>query len=234
MCKRHSFCLTTAGKVLDGCGLTESHTAIMDMHQLAAPEHDTCNLYEWQPPVGWPDANYATGLTVDKATFETRQRHEDAIARHLTRLYPTADSWTTPDAIRWSELPLPNSERVQMAYELALRARPLGTVDDGTVLTLVNLHLLRLGCGTSAIVVADVGRVWASVRESVEESVWESVGESVRDSVWASVGESVHCSMVREDDDNPWLPLAELATHGVYLYSVSDDGVAYVWRGGAE
>jgi hypothetical protein len=38
--------------------------------------------------------------------------------------------------------------------------------------------------------------------------------------------------MVRDDDENPFLPLAELATHGAYLYGVADDGTAYVWRGG--
>jgi hypothetical protein len=37
--------------------------------------------------------------------------------------------------------------------------------------------------------------------------------------------------MVMEDAENPFLPLAELATHGCYLYGITDDGTAYVVRG---
>jgi hypothetical protein len=57
------------------------------------------------------------------------------------------------------------------------------------------------------------------------------VRDSLRYSARASVWASVEYALVREDDDNPWLPLAELATHGVYLYGVDDDGTAYVSRG---
>jgi hypothetical protein len=39
--------------------------------------------------------------------------------------------------------------------------------------------------------------------------------------------------MVLDDSANPWLPLGELATHGVYLYGVADDGTAYVIAGKA-
>ena len=60
--------------------------------------------------------------------------------------------------------------------------------------------------------IADIGkRVWAGVR----------------DSVW----DSVFTSMVRDDAENPFLPLSELATQGAYLFGVTDDGTAYVWRG---
>jgi hypothetical protein len=266
MCNRHSFCLTRAGKILDGCGLAESHTTIMQMHGLSAKEHDTCNLYEWQPPTGWPVANYAEGLRVDKSTFTTTARNESAIERHLRSRYPTANAWKTSDPIRWDELPLPNADRIRRAYELSLRAQPLGYVDNATVLEHVNRHLSTLGCKTRATSVVNADSVWASVRASVRDSVWDSVRASVwdsvrdsvrasvrasvwdsvrasvwdsvrdsvwasvRDSVWDSVRDSVDCSMVREDSENPWLPLSELATYGVYLYGVTDDGTAYVWR----
>ena len=75
---------------------------------------------------------------------------------------------------------------------------------------------------------------WDSVRASVWDSVWASVWDSVRDSVWASVWASVQCSLVRDDEQNPFLPLSELAALGVYLYGVADDGTAYVWRGESE
>ena len=250
MCERHSFCVARGAKVLDGFGLTESHTAIMQMHGLSGKQHDTCNLYEWQPPKGWPDASYADGLRIDCESFETKQRHEDAIQRHVLARYPDRATWDAPDAIRWSELPLPDAERVQRAYELALRAAPLAWIADDEVLTHVNRHLAKLGC-KEAVKVASVASVWdsvrdsvwasvwasvrdsvrASVRDSVRDSVWASVWASVWDSVWASVWASAECAMVREDADNPWLPLAELATHGVYLYGVTDDGTAYVIRG---
>jgi len=38
-------------------------------------------------------------------------------------------------------------------------------------------------------------RTWASVRDSVRDSVWASVGDSVRDSVWDSVRASVRASV---------------------------------------
>ena len=224
MCERHSFCLTRAAKVLDGYGLTDSHTTILDMHGLTAAQHDACNLYEWQPPKLWPDASWADGLKVDKAVFETKQRHDQAAERHVRALYPDRAAWDAADVIRWSELPLPDADRVHRAYDLALRAAPLAIVDDATVLEHVNRHLAAMGCKEAVKVV--------NATASVCASVWDSVCDSVRDSAWDSVRDSVWASMVRDDDENPFLPLAELATHGAYLYGVADDGTAYVWRGG--
>ena len=232
MCERHSFCITRAAKVLDGYGLTDSHTTIMDMHGLTAAQHDACNLYEWQPPAEWPIANWADGLKVDRGVFETKLRHDQAAERHVRNLYPHAATWAAPDVIRWSELPLPDAERVHRAYDLALRAAPLGIVDDATVLEHVNRHLAAMGCKDAVEIVDATASVRASVRASVWNSVWNSVWASVRDSVWDGVWASVWASMVREDAENPWLPLSELATHGAYLYGVADDGTAYVWRGG--
>ena len=215
MCRRHSFCLTRAALAIDGCGLTESHTAIMQMHGLSGRQYDASNLYEWQPPQGWPEASYAGGLIVDRAAYETKARHEAAIARHVKRLYPDVAAWAAPDPIRWAELPLPDAERVQRAYDLALRAQLLGAVNDEVVLSHVNRHLEVLGCAMRAAKVA-------SLRASLRASVWDSLWDSLWASVWAS--------MVLDDSLNPWRPLAELATHGAYLYGVADDGTAYVLR----
>ena len=96
MCERHSFCLTRAAKVLDGYGLTDSHTAIMAMHGLTTTQQDACNLYEWQPPKAWP-AEYAVGIKVDKEVFETKARHENAIERHpCWRATPTVPPGMRP------------------------------------------------------------------------------------------------------------------------------------------
>ena len=241
MCKRHSFCLTKAGKVIDGLGLVDSHTSIMSLHGMASKQHDTCNLYEWQPPRGWPESSYADGLTVDKSVFETKARHEAAIERHLRRLYPTQAAWDAGDVIRWDDLPLPDVGRVRRAYDLAMRARTLAYVDDATVLEHVNMHLSMLPCSvraTSVVSVSSVFSVWDRVRDSVRDRVRDSVRDRVRDSVrdivwdgvWDGVWDSVDAAMVRDDDANPFIPLAEMAAHGAYLFGVTDDGIAYVWR----
>ena len=56
MCERHSFCLTRAAKVIDGYGLTESHTKIASIAGIESKEHDALAQFEWQPPAGWPEA----------------------------------------------------------------------------------------------------------------------------------------------------------------------------------
>ena len=146
--------------------------------------------------------------------------------------------------MRWNDLPLPNAERVQRAYELALQAKPLAWLGDEMVLEHVNRHLTMLGSSIPATKVYSLwdspwasvwDSRWDSLRDSLRTSVWGPVRDSLWDSLWASardsVWDSVEYALVREDDDNPWLPLAELATHGVYLYGVDDDGTAYVSRG---
>ena len=99
MCKRHSFILTRSGKVLDGYGVTDSHTHIREIHGLKHTD-DTVNAYEWQPPQGWPEADYNLGLTKDNIVFETKSSHESAIERHLKSLYPTMDAWSAGDTFR--------------------------------------------------------------------------------------------------------------------------------------
>ena len=102
MCKRHSFILTRSGKVLDGYGVTDSHTQIREIHGLKHTD-DTINAYEWQPPQGWPDADYNLGLTKDNIVFETKSSHESAIERHLKLLYPTMADWNDGDKFRIPE-----------------------------------------------------------------------------------------------------------------------------------
>jgi hypothetical protein len=102
MCNRHSFILTRAGKVHDGYGVTDSHTVIRELAGLSAND-DTVNAYEWQPPKGWPDADYNLGLTKDFVVFETKSSHESAIERHIKALYQTIEAWNEGDKFRVPE-----------------------------------------------------------------------------------------------------------------------------------
>jgi hypothetical protein len=290
MCKRHSFAVTKVGRVIDGLGLTDSHTTMLDIAGLSAKQHDTCNLYEWQPPKGWPEASWLDGLTVDRRQFVPKVSHDKAAESHLRLLYPDMAAWDAGDVIRWDALDLPDADRVHRAYDLALKAAPLAKVSDGDVIEAVDDHLRRLGLDLRVTEVMDADSVWdsvwasvrdsvrdsvrASVRASVRDSVWDSVRDSVRasvwdsvrdsvwdsvwdsvrasvwdsvwdsvwasvrasvrDSVWASVWapvwDSVDSSMVLADDVNAFLPLAELAAKGAYLFGVTDEGVCCVWR----
>ena len=80
MCTEFSLILTRAGKVLDGMGITESHTVIRELHGLKNTD-DSVNAYEWQPPEGWPNADWNLGLTKDHEVFETKSSHEAAMER---------------------------------------------------------------------------------------------------------------------------------------------------------
>ncbi len=69
--------------------------------------------------------------------------------------------------------------------------------------------------------------VWASVRESVRESVWASVWASVRESVRASVRESVRASV----GDSVWASVRESVGESVWASvreSVGDSVGAYI------
>ena len=101
MCQRHSFLLTRSGKILDGFGVTDSHTGIRELHGLKNTD-DTVNAYEWQPPKGWPDADWNLGLTKDLEVFETKSSHEAAMERHVKNLYPTMTEWDAGDRPRFS------------------------------------------------------------------------------------------------------------------------------------
>ena len=92
MCKDHSFIVTRSRRVFDGCGLTDSHTTIRELAGLS-PEDDTVNSYEWQPPAGWPDADFWAGITVDTEVFSLKKSHLVAIEKHLRKLYPDMAAW---------------------------------------------------------------------------------------------------------------------------------------------
>ena len=102
MCKRHSFIVTRAGKVIDGYGLTDSHTTIREIAGLTA-ENDSVNAYEWQAPAGWPNADFLDGLTKDTEVFEPKASHIRAMDTHVRTIYPTTKEWDLPDVVR--ELP---------------------------------------------------------------------------------------------------------------------------------
>ena len=267
MCQRHSFAVTKGGRVIDGHGLTDSHTKMLDMAGLAAKDHDAVNLYEWQPPKDWPKSSWLQGLTVDKQVFKPKSSHDKAARAHLLALYPSMKAWGAGDTIRWGELELPDAERVHRAYDLALRAAPIAPVSDADVSYAVDEHLRRLELDVRVTEIIDLDSVWDSVRASVwdsvragvRDSVWASVWDSVRASVWAGVWDSVRASVwagvrasvwdsvwasvwdsvwasvdsafVREDDVNAFLPLAELATKGAYLYGITNEGICYIIRG---
>ncbi len=105
MCTRFSFILTRVGKnggpgeVLDGFGITHSHTAIRELHGMKNTD-DTVNAYEWQPPKGWPDADWMDGLTKDLEIFEPKKSHLSSMERHIRTVYPTMMEWDAPDVIR--------------------------------------------------------------------------------------------------------------------------------------
>src|SRR5574340_461494 len=99
MCERHSFILTRAGKVHDGYGVTDSHTTIRELAGLKHSD-DTVNAYEWQPPKGWPEADWFDGLTKDTEVFELKSSHLGAMERHVKKLYPTRKAWDAGDKPR--------------------------------------------------------------------------------------------------------------------------------------
>ena len=222
MCQRYSFVLSPAGKVLDGCGLPHSHTTILTMHGVASDRHGRYNLYEWQPPEGWPNANWADGLTKDREAFEPKVRAVAAMERRIKKLYPDLETWRAKDPIRWAELPLPNADRVQRAYDCALRAKPLAWVDDAAVLECVNRHLELLGGNIpAATVVANAASAWDSAWAGVRASVWASVRASVWDSAWASVWASAWASVW----DRVWASVCDSVLASVWdnvLASVRD------------
>ena len=101
MCHRHSFILTRAGKIHDGLGLTDSHTTIRELAGLGAND-STTYAFEWQPPEGWPDADYSTGLTQDTSpipVWDIKTKHTTAIESHIRRKYPDMAAWNQPDEI---------------------------------------------------------------------------------------------------------------------------------------
>ena len=99
MCKRRSFIVTRAGNVHDGLGLTDSHTDIREFAGLPTDD-STTYAFEWQPPKGWPDADFNAGLTQDTAPiphWEMKAKHLGAIERYLRETYPDRAAWDVGD-----------------------------------------------------------------------------------------------------------------------------------------
>ena len=102
MCNKYAFLLTRAGKILDGGGLTESHSTIATLHGV---DEDQVNRYEWQPPQNWPDADVLDGLVTNEEVFTPGASALRRIAAHLTRRFPTIAAFQahTPVDDRWHE-----------------------------------------------------------------------------------------------------------------------------------
>ncbi len=125
MCNRHSFIVTRAGKVHHGFGITDSHTTI---RELAGLDHTDSGTYafEWQPPAGWPDADFNNGLTQDTAPIPhwgLKAKHLKAVETHLRRRYPTPDAWNAPEVM---ELP----KNLKMTGYLDLRGTGITSLPD--------------------------------------------------------------------------------------------------------
>ncbi len=254
MCVKHSFCMDRSGRIYQGHGLLDGHAEIVRLYGLV---YDDLNHYEAQPGDGWPADKEDWHITMDRENWVSKSSHSDKLMRYLAKRFPNQKAWDDYP-VDWRSLELPNWTRVKRHYDMALQAKPLSVVPDNVVLTLINQHLAQLEA-ESGIDMTRAQRiktlddsvwdsVWESMRESVQDSVWDSVWESVRESmresvqesawesVWESVRapmrESVDASMVLTDAHNPFMPLLELATYGAYLYGITDDGIAYVLRGG--
>lgn len=97
MCERHSFIVTRAGKVLDGYGITDSHTTICAVH--GVDEDQVCK-YEWRPQPDWPNCSALDGIVKDSITFVEKAKHLNAIESHIKALYPDMAAWDAGDAPR--------------------------------------------------------------------------------------------------------------------------------------
>ena len=92
MCKEFSFLVTRDGRILDGFGLTDSHSTIREIHGLGAND-DTTNAYEWQPPKGWPEADFIDGLVEDAEVFDLQSSHLTNMEHHVRSRYPDLPAW---------------------------------------------------------------------------------------------------------------------------------------------
>ena len=124
MCNRHSFCVTRTRKILHGFGITDSHTTIRELNGLAA-ENDSVNAYEWQPPKGWPDADWNDGLTTDVGVFTPKKSHFQAMEKHIRKWYPNMATWEKPDVV----LPLP--EGLSVGGSLFLQNTGITSLPEG-------------------------------------------------------------------------------------------------------
>lgn len=175
MCTRHSFILTRAGKVLDGCGLTDSHTEIRELHGLKNTD-DTVNAYEWQPPAGWPEADWESGLTKDTEVFVPKSSHLDAIGRHVKKLYPTMTEWEAGDKLR----ALTEAERIEAAHAIAASEYitvPETTLPNGIVVKSFRVAKYPMSRSANAVPVSNATALpWHSINYHSTMAVCERAG----------------------------------------------------------
>lgn len=187
MCKRHSFILTRAGKVLDGLGLTDSHTEIRELHGLHHT-NDSVNAYEWQPPPGWPETDWSEGLTKDTEVFVPKSSHLAAMERHLQTLYPTRAAWDVGDTPR----ALTEAERLaaqELLSDSAYITVPEVTLPNGYVVPAFRVAQYPMARGTNAIPISTAaGKPWHSISYREACAVTERAGLGLlRETQWLAI-----------------------------------------------
>lgn len=187
MCKRHSFILTRAGKVLDGAGLTDSHTEIRELHGLHHTD-DTVNAYEWQPPAGWPETDWLNGLTKDTEVFVPKSSHLAAMERHIKKLYPTMAEWDAGDKPK----PLSKTERIAADELLAASEYitvPEVTLPNGTIVPSFRVAKYPMARGENAIPISGAAeKPWHSISYHSVRAVVERAGlDLLRETQWLAI-----------------------------------------------
>lgn len=178
MCQRHSFILTPAGQVLDGIGMTDSHTTIRELHGLHHT-NDKVNAYEWQPPAGWPETNWLDGLTKDTEVFTLKSSHLDAMERHVKTLYPTMAEWDAGDKVR-DLTPAERAAAVLLLQSSEFVTVPETTLPNGQVVPAFRVAKYAMARGANAIPisVADV-KPWADINYHESRSFSARAGLSL-------------------------------------------------------
>jgi len=174
MCNRHSFILTRAGKVLDGIGITDSHTEIRELHGLKHTD-DTVNAYEWQPPKGWPETDWLAGLTKDTEVFTPKASHLKAMERHVKKIYPTMAAWEAGDVMR---LPKPDIDMAQkMIASSEFVTVPETTLPSGLIVPSFRVGKYVASKGPDMIPVSIASeKPWSKVSYHMATAVCSSIG----------------------------------------------------------
>ncbi|HEY3378906.1 MAG TPA: hypothetical protein VGL77_15580 [Armatimonadota bacterium] len=93
MCEKHSFVMARNARIYHGYNITDSHSAIAKIHELPI---DSLNKYEAQPGPAWPTNPRDWNITfdnVDRAAFEEKSSHVDAMYAYLMERFPTRIEW---------------------------------------------------------------------------------------------------------------------------------------------
>ena len=140
----------------------------------------------------------------------------DKVRVKMLRVDQELDAWD------WG---LPNCMRLKTVYDRAQKMKGFkAQTPNGirAIRSMVHEHAEQLTQADKqkrTIVITEIKfhslKEWASVRDSVRDSVWDSV----RASVWASV---------RDSGSNPFVPCLEIAELGAAFYGIDRDGIAHV------